>query len=324
MVDMHLLSGWPVAPDMAAAYAIAFAGNWNACGDWLKGDVLLLLISLSILSLWVLLPVLFVNAAADWFAELVLLLLLLEFEFRLLLLLFDLGSGYVNWFQIERDWFETSGWIAEGVVGACCCCWFVWHKLLLLRLPLLLLLLLLLLLNWCAAAAAAAAVAKGELWTGLLRLSDELNLGNGLANCMFGVWRVLLIVLLRWCWAANEVLIGGGLGLYLWARVGERSTLLLLLFELLLLLESLTILLLLSIWWLILLLFLSNLLFVLSVFEEVVEFAFEEDVNKEDVEDEEVDVGVVAEEVVFDDLLLLLLLLLPIMLEMIFPFTTCS
>lgn len=33
MVDMHLSSGWPVAPDIAAAAAIAGAGNWNACGD---------------------------------------------------------------------------------------------------------------------------------------------------------------------------------------------------------------------------------------------------------------------------------------------------
>lgn len=30
MVDMHLSRGWPVAPDMAAAAAIAGAGNWNA------------------------------------------------------------------------------------------------------------------------------------------------------------------------------------------------------------------------------------------------------------------------------------------------------
>lgn len=51
MVDMHLSSGWPVAPDMAAAAAMAGAGNWNACGARLKGDVwLLLLISLFVVA----------------------------------------------------------------------------------------------------------------------------------------------------------------------------------------------------------------------------------------------------------------------------------
>lgn len=69
--------------------------------------------------------------------------------------------------------------------------------------------------------------------TGLLRFSDELKRGNGLANCMLGVWRVLLIVLLllllpfgcECCWAI-EVLIGGGFGLFLCARAGEEPTLL--------------------------------------------------------------------------------------------------
>lgn len=43
MVDIHLSMGWPVAPDIAAAAAMA--GNWNACGglssgvaNWLHSD----------------------------------------------------------------------------------------------------------------------------------------------------------------------------------------------------------------------------------------------------------------------------------------------
>lgn len=66
---------------------------------------------------------------------------------------------------------------------------------------------------------------RGEL-CGLFRFKED-NLGNGLANCMFGVCRVLLIVLCRCCceccWAAAaaiEVLMGGGFGLFLWTRDG--------------------------------------------------------------------------------------------------------
>lgn len=42
-------------------------------------------------------------------------------------------------------------------------------------------------------------VDRGELCTGLLRFNEELNLGNGLANCMLGVWRVLLMLALLRC-----------------------------------------------------------------------------------------------------------------------------
>lgn len=46
---------------------------------------------------------------------------------------------------------------------------------------------------------ACGAAVRGELCTGLLRFNEELNLGNGLANCMLGVCRVLFILALLRC-----------------------------------------------------------------------------------------------------------------------------